>query len=302
MKSGPYYLAAILAYTLWGLFSLALRPLAAVQPLDILFFRVLLCCTVLGLLTFTVRSKQLQAFLTTWRGFTFKEKRYWLLYNCCAGILLAFNWYIFIYVMNYVSVRATSLAYLVCPLLTAGLGGWILREQLTRLQKIALGIAAFGLVIIGNGHWGDMVLSAVVALSYAIYLVMQRRNLALDPVLMLFFHIGIGACLIVPWYPQFHVPFEMDSVFWVCMAAIVVLFTVVPLWLNLFALKGLNSSTVGMLLALNPIISFTLAITYFNEKAPLIEMAGYAVVFMAVLVFNLQAIKSWLNKPKLPQV
>lgn len=299
VKNAPYYLAAVTAYTLWGLFSLALRPLAEVMPLDIMFFRVLLCFLVLGGLAWTVRRASLRIFLTQWNAFSFTERRYWLVYNVAAGLLLAFNWYIFIYVMNYVSVRATSLAYLVCPLLTAGLGGWLLKEKLSRGQLAALAMAALGLGIIGNGHWADVALSAVVALSYALYLVMQRRNLVLDPVLMLFFHIGIGALCIVPFYPLYHTPFALNTTFIVCMAAIVLLFTIVPLWLNLFALKGLNSSTVGMLLALNPIISFTLAVTYFGEQASAAEIVGYAVVLVAVFFFNWAALKSWLF-PKRP--
>lgn len=298
VKNAPYYLAAVAAYSLWGLFSLALRPLSGVMPLDIMFYRVLLCFAVLSVLVLSIRKQHAIAFLEKWNTFTTKEKRYWLKYNFVAGLLLAFNWAIFIYVMNYVSVRATSLAYLVCPLLTAALGGWILKEYLSKIQKMALAVAAIGLVVIGNGHWSDMLLSGVVALSYAVYLVMQRRNLHIDPVLMLFFHIGVGVLFIAPFYPIYHVPFEFNAVFWVCIAAIVVLFTIVPLWLNLFALKGLNSSTVGMLLALNPIISFTLAVTYFKEQASAAEFIGYGIVFLAVILFNLNALRLWLFKPK----
>jgi len=60
----------------------------------------------------------------------------------------------------------------------------------------------------------------------------------------------------------------------------------VPLFLNTYALKGLDSSLVGVLLYLNPIISFLLAVFYFHEGVNTIQGIAYFLIFTAVVLFN----------------
>jgi len=47
MKSFRYLAAALLAFIIWGFFSLAIRPLAGYASLDILFFRVFIGVTLM---------------------------------------------------------------------------------------------------------------------------------------------------------------------------------------------------------------------------------------------------------------
>jgi chloramphenicol-sensitive protein RarD len=74
-----------------------------------------------------------------------------------------------------------------------------------------------------------------------------------------------------------------------------VVFTILPLWLNLFALKGLNSSTMGILLYINPILNFIVAAIIFNEPTEMIQIIGYAAIFVSIVIFNWARIKSILN-------
>jgi chloramphenicol-sensitive protein RarD len=67
---------------------------------------------------------------------------------------------------------------------------------------------------------------------------------------------------------------------------IAVAFTIIPLLLNLFALKKINSSTVGMLLNINPLITFLLAAFVYHEHLDKLQMAAYGIIFFAIVVFN----------------
>ena len=53
-----------------------------------------------------------------------------------------------------------------------------------------------------------------------------------------------------------------EPLFYICMFFVVVFFTIVPLFLNLYALKGINSSAVGIMIYINPIITFLVAIFF----------------------------------------
>jgi len=70
------------------------------------------------------------------------------------------------------------------------------------------------------------------------------------------------------------------------MTLIVLLFTIIPLFLNLYALKGMNSSAVGILMYTNPLINFLLAIFYFKENINLSQIMAYSLILVSIVIFN----------------
>ncbi len=284
-----YYLSAITAYIIWGMFSLVLRPLKAFAPLDILFYRVF-CCLALALVIIVLfRRKSLlenrQHFLSLERG----SRLALLGWNVLAGLLLVTNWFLFIYVMNFVSVKATALAYLVCPILTALLAFLWLKEPMKKLQWVALALGVIGLAILSFGHFYDLLLSVLVAISYATYLILQKKNKGFDMFFVLTLHICIAVAVLAPLYPVLSGPVPVEPTFYEHILLIAVGFTLIPMLLNLFALRGIKSGSVGMLMNINPIIAFTLSLVYFKEDADVWQIAAYGIIFFSVLVFNLPA-------------
>jgi chloramphenicol-sensitive protein RarD len=67
---------------------------------------------------------------------------------------------------------------------------------------------------------------------------------------------------------------------------IAVFFTVIPLFLNLFALNKINSATIGILMYINPLINFTLAFIVFGEEMNGLQLIGYAIIAVALVLFN----------------
>lgn len=283
------YLAAITAYSLWGLFSLVLRPLADFSPLDILYNRVLGCALIMVVFLTIFRKKEWNQSKERFFSLEKPARRKLVIWNVVMGLLLTGNWYLFIYVMNFVSVRATSLAYLVCPILTALLAGILLKEKMNRFQWSGIFLGMAGCAVLSFGHLMDLMLSVLVALSYALYLILQRKNKGFDTVPLLTFHFLVALLALSPigYENAFS---EHSTLFYILVGTIAVFFTIVPLLLNLFALKGLDPATVGMLINVNPVIAFLLAVLYFREKASVVEIVGYSIVFLSVIVFNLRAI------------
>lgn len=209
-----------------------------------------------------------------------------LLLNIGGSIFLNINWFSFIYVLNQVSIKATSLAYLVCPIITTLLAYWLLHEKLNKVQWTAVGLSIFGCLMLSYANIMDMVYGIVIGFSYAAYLVSQRKNVGFDKFILLTFHISLSALLLLPFYPAYSRPVPTEKLFWLLIEVIAVGFTVIPLFLNLYALKRLNSSTVGMLLNINPIIGFMIAALVFHESISLLQMAAYSIIFISVVVFN----------------
>jgi chloramphenicol-sensitive protein RarD len=290
LNNSKYYLAAIVAYVIWGFFSLVLKPLVAYPSVDILFYRVFSCAILMLVVVALFKRQAFKDALTTYKVLSTKGKRKVLLLNIGGSVLLSFNWFSFIYVMNHISVKAAALAYLVCPVLTTLLAWLILREKLSKLQWGAVGLSMLSCMLLSYANIIDMVYSSVVGLSYAAYLVSQRRNTGFDRFLVLTFHIVLSAVMLLPFYPAFGGALPTADKFSIYMLIIAVLFTIVPLLLNLFALKGLGSSTLGMMLNINPIIGFTLAAVIYHEQITILQIVSYSLIFIAVVVFNAAAL------------
>ncbi len=287
-KLTKYYIAAITAFAMWGFFSLALKPLHNYPSLDILFYRIFLCTILMLALTFTVKRSTLYQNIQIFKSLEYNEKKRLTLLNIGSGLLLTGNWFLFIYVMNHISVKAASLAYLVCPIITTVIAYLLLKEKLTRQQWAAIGISIIGCLLLSFNHIVDLIFSLIVGASYALYLVIQRKNTGLDKFLVLAFHIVFSALLLLPFYPFFSGSLPTSAKFYIYIGIIAVFFTIVPLFLNLYALKGLTSSITGMLININPIIGFILAITVYHEKVDFIQTAAYTIIFISVIIFNVR--------------
>ncbi len=144
----------------------------------------------------------------------------------------------------------------------------------------------------------DLFYSFVIALSYALYLILQKKNNRLDKFFSLTIQIVLSTLLLLPLFSVSDASVEKGTLFYSLVALIAVLFTIVPLYLNTLALKGLDSSVVGILLYLNPILSFLLAVFYFGEHIETLQAISYSLIFISVLLFNSKAFKSVLKRQK----
>lgn len=286
MKTTKYYFAAISAFVIWGFFSLALKPLHNYPSLDILFYRVFLCVVLMLIINLGFRRKTIAETNAYFKGLTTKQKRHLLLLTFGGSILLTANWFIFIFVMNHISVKAASFAYLVCPILTTVFAFFILKDKLTPLQWGAVGLSVFSCILLGYNHFADIFYSLIVAATYALYLVIQKRNIAIDKFLLLTIQLVITSIVLLPFYPFYsgEIPSALSFYFYLLIIAVV--FTIVPLFLNLYALKGINSSTVGILLYINPLINFFLALFYYDESITAFQIIAYSLIMVSIVIFN----------------
>lgn len=286
LKNLKYYLAATLAFSIWGFFSLVLKPLHAYASLDILFYRVFSCALILSIISILFKRKKINDNLQLFRSLPIRNRQLIVCLNVGGSIFLTANWFSFIFVMNNVSVRATSVAYLVCPILTTLLAYFLLHEKLNRSHWFSVALSCFGCLLLSYTSMSNMFYSTIIGLSYACYIISQNKNSGFDKFLVLNFHILLSAILILPFYPAFSGPVPADFKFYFYVEIIAVVYTIVPLFLNLYALSGISSSQVGMILNINPIIAFVLSGVVYHEPLGSLQLFAYALIFLALIVFN----------------
>lgn len=290
MRTSKHFSAAIAAFIIWGFFSLALKPLHHYPSLDILFYRVFLCVILMLGINLIFRRNVLKETKDNFLAMSKKQKKEAFLLTLGGAILLTANWFFFIYVMNHVSVKSAAFAYLVCPILTTVFAYFILEEKLNKWQWTAVALSVFSCILLGFNHLMDVFYSVIIAATYALYLVSQRKNKAIDKFLLLTLQLTTSAVILLPFFPFYRGEVPTEISFYVYIAIISVFFTIIPLFLNLFALKEMSSASVGILLYINPLINFFLAIFYYKEEITPFQIVAYSLIFLSIIVFNVKTI------------
>ena len=286
MQKYKYFLAAVLSYFLWGFFGLALKPIHNYASLDILFYRLFFSVLLMSVINLFFRLPTIRQNWNLFKNQEQKIKTKFTKQTILGGVILLFNWFTFIYVMNHIGVKVASFAYLVCPILTTVLAFFILKEKLNRWQWSAVFISVISCTLLSYHDFKNLIYSLLVASTYSFYLINQRKNFGFDKFLVLNVQFLISSLIILPFFPNFSGAVPTEELFYGCIFIIVTLFTIAPLFLNLFALQGLNSGTIGILIYINPIINFSLAVFYFHENITHLQLFCYSLILFSIVLFN----------------
>lgn len=297
-RRSTYLFAGVLSAVIWGFFAFPLRNLIAYPAEQILYYRIFASVLVVWVTIFCFRRKKLKDDISFFKTQDSKKKKTIFFQTILGTLLLFFNWYSYIYAINNVSIKSAAFAYMVCPLITAFGGYLILKEELKRWQLIALLIATISIVILATGSFIEVIWSIIIAALYAFYLILQRKAQGFDKLNILAVQISFAVMIMLPFFLYQHSSIPVDPFFWINIFVIAIFFTLIPLFLSLYALIGIPSSTLGIIIYVNPIIAFTVAILYFNEKITAGQFMAYLLLLSAVLLFNWKMIKDMLTFKK----
>ncbi|WP_017257456.1 EamA family transporter [Pedobacter arcticus] len=284
-------LAALSANVMWGFMSIPLRLIKSYDADQILYYRIIVSFLISSLVVVFFNRKNLKtdiAYLSSIKGRDFSNLAILIV---VSGVFITLNWFTFIYVVNSINLKSAAFAYMICPLITA-LGGFVLlKEELSKIKVIAIAIAVVSIFILATGSVHEVLWSIVTAAFYAFFLIIQRKIQSINKLNMLAFQMIVALGLIIPLFFVFPQPIPVELSFWVNIVIISAFFTVLPLLLSLIALTSLPSSTVGILIYINPVVAFSVAFFYFNERIQANQLFAYGLLVCAVVIFNFKIIK-----------
>lgn len=286
MNNRKHYAAAIAAFVVWGFFSVPLRTLKGFSAGEILYFRILFSAVILLTILFGFRKAELRKDLTLIRSFPSRQRNQIIALTLAGGALLIINWLVFIYVINAINIKTASFSYFICPVLTAVLGNFILKERLNPIQWTAVGFCFFSCILLGLNSAAELGYSFVVAISYALYLITQRKNNGFDRLTVLAVQIIFALIVLSFCFPWLVNEVPSSPFFYSIVFIIAGVFTVLPLFLNLFALNRINSTTVGILLYINPLMNFCIALSFYHETVTTLQLVGYFIILIGLVLFN----------------
>ncbi len=225
-----------------------------------------------------------------------------LLLHALASLLIVINWLTFVWaVMNDHALDA-SLGYYICPLVVVLLSVLLLRERLSNLKWIAVGLAAFGVGFTTMSEGGLLWVPLTIAFSFGFYGVVKKKA-SLSALTGLTLETGfvlLPALVYLVWRFVTTQGNPLEFPWW----TYVLLFgsglaTIAPLALYASAVKHLPLSTVGFLQYIGPTIQFLTGLFVFGELLDYTRLIGFAFVWFGVLLFLISMRNSMLAESKL---
>lgn len=273
------------AYGMWGLFPLYWTLLAPSGALEILAHRVFWSVIVMVALVVVLRRR---------RQFTalVRDRRTrWIL--VLAAIVIALNWGGYIWGVNNGRVVETSLGYFINPLVTVLMGVVVIGERLRALQWVAMGIAFVAVVALtlelGRPPWVALLL----AFSFGSYGLAKKKanagaveSLALETLVIA--PVALGYILFLG--NQGQSTFGTEGTVHALLLVSTGLVTAVPLICFGAAATRVSMTTIGLLQYLAPTIQFALGVFFFDEAMPPVRLAGYCLVWLALVIFTYEAV------------
>ena len=274
------------AYALWGLFPLYFALLDAVPPIEVVAYRIWWSFVLLAVIITVIRA---------WRPLLALARNPRVLLPLAAGaVLLAINWGVYVYAVSTDQVVEASLGYFINPLVSVALGVIVLRETLRRAQWVALALAVLAVlvmsILMGTPPW----ISPILAFSFGLYGLTKKR-VDIESVQSL----TIETAVLAPIALAFIVIGEVDGTAslgrdGLGLTVLLVLLgpvTAIPLLLFGAAARRMPLSTVGALQYSTPILQFILGITVFGEVMSTGRWIGFALVWVALVIFTVDALR-----------
>ncbi|TCO29259.1 chloramphenicol-sensitive protein RarD [Pedobacter psychrotolerans] len=276
--------------------SIPLRDLKGFPPQEILYYRIFASIIVVWASILLFRKENLQKDYVHFKALPSGKKTKLLLLTILSAFLITGNWFTYIYAVNSVSLKAAAFAYMVCPLITALCGFVLLKEQLTKIKIIALAIALISIILLATGSLYEVLWAILIASFYAVYIILLKVIKDVDKFNLLGIQLILSGVIILPVYLISSQPFPVVTSFWLHIFLISIVFTIIPLFLNAYALVGMPSSALGILIYLNPIVAFAVAFFYFKENIDVHQLFAYLLLLLSIVIFNAHLLKGMMAK------
>jgi chloramphenicol-sensitive protein RarD len=283
-EAGKGVAALIAACTVWGLSGLYYKLLAHVPPIEILAHR-----TIWSLVFFTLvllaqgRLMQLRAALATPRAIGIV---------IFAALMISTNWFVFILSIQIGKATEASLGYYLFPLVAVGIGRVIFGERLSRIQAVAVGLAAIAVTVLTLGLGAAPWIALVLSISFGLYGLVKKR-LSAGPVVSVTAEVlvlsPIALIVLILAHRGDGGAFGADIADSLMLMFAGVL-TAGPLMLFSYASKRVRMGTVGLVQYINPTLQFLVAVMIFSEPFSSWHLIAFALIWAALALYSASSV------------
>lgn len=231
------------------------------------------------------------------------NKQQWLM-SARIGLLLGVAMSIWIFGLFHTTSLGegafiTSLAVVVVPLVN-----WLVfKERPHSAFFIALPLAIAGMALLSLHHGftpeASQLYFLVAALIMSITFILNSRAAAITPAiplsaiqLTLVGVVSFGLSVLLEKWPN---PAQLSTAIWVWLVLSIVLATSARFLLQTYAQGLASSNRAAVIMILEPVWTAIIAMFWFSERMSDMQMAGCALILLALLVNRWNEIKKWLR-------
>ena len=274
-------LAMVVACLVWGLSPLYYKLLVSVPPIELLSHRTIWSLVLFSLILLiqgrlqgsfkVLRDKKIAAILLI------------------AALMIAFNWFVFIYSIQVNRATESSLGYFIFPLVSVVFGVVLFRESLSSTQISAVMLAAAAVLILTYGLGQVPWIALSVSVSFGIYGVIKKslsipaivtvtlEVLLLSPIALMILYLHHASDSGVQFGQSISI-----SVLLILSG----LMTATPLILFSYATRRVELATVGILQYINPSLQFLSATVLFLEPLSIWHALAFPLIWIALALYS----------------
>jgi len=275
------------AFLIWGLAPIYWKVISHVPALETITHRIV--WSFVFLLPVIYFQGQWKIFINT-----FKSVRT-IMWLFVTTILVASNWFLFIWAVNNDMIIQASLGYYINPLVNVVFGIVFLQERLRKFQIIAVIIAATGVLYLTWQYGSFPYLAIILAVTFALYGLIRKKlklnsavGLAVETLIL-----TIPGLVYLVWLEKTNTAFFLHAdyitdVFLICTALV----TALPLLLFNIGVNRLRLATVGFLQYIGPSLMFLLAVFAYGEPLSRHQLIAFIFIWTALVIYTVDSTRS----------
>lgn len=278
-------LLAVLAHLVWGGMAVYFGLIRHISPIEIAVHRGLWSLPIGAFAIWYMGLWQ-----DVWKAVSSPRNLAILTLTAC---LIVFNWGFYVWSIEVGRTLESSLGYFINPLLNVVMGYLFLGERFTAAQKLALALAAVGVLIqtVALGHlpWLGLMLAA----TFCLYGFL-RKTIAVGPIQGFFIETAIIALPLLAaqgWLVSKGEAHFGTTSFDTLMLMGCGVMTAAALMLFTASIRKIRYSTAGLLQYISPSLVFLTAVFIFGEHLDMWKLASFLIIWLALAVFSVSAIR-----------
>ncbi len=278
---------ATFAYLSWGLSPLFWKQLQGFAALQILGYRVIWSCAILLMWAFFARATVAQGWRSLRQGKT-------LLWTAIATVLIAGNWFTYIWAVGQSRIVEASLGYYLNPICNILIGVFFFKERLSRLRWLAFVLAVLAGIVLLIGYGQLPWISLVLASTFAFY-GLFKKWMALDAA----FSLGCETFLLLPAAvfliqgPAAQTYLELSHhLLFFCGGLI----TLLPLFAFGKAAQLLPYSTLGFFQYIAPTLQLICAVLIYGEAFDPSRRLAFVLIWASLLLISWESLRNTFGR------
>lgn len=282
-RKGIFFTAG--SYLLWGVLPLYWKKIDNVSSGEILAHRII-WSFIFMLILLSIQKE--------WGNIVEISKRLFsqplvLLSLVLSSLLISINWFVYIWSVNHHHILETSLGYYINPLISVLLGMIFLKEKLNLWQKISMGLAFIGVLIITLQYGEIPWLALILAGSFGLY-GLTKKMTKFNSVIGLTFETLVVTPIAFTYVSILasggeSAFFEFDTQTNLLLIGAGVA-TAIPLLLFASGAKRIPLFLVGIIQYISPTITLIIGIFLYHEPFTQIELITFTFIWGAILLFS----------------